>query len=1649
MAINPLEVTDRIKDYYLRYLRTIFPIQDEDLALKFREALEAEQLVKGPYLEATPGYRPGKSVAELVEEGILHPGFKGLHDEECFPIHRPLYLHQEKAVRKVVSGGRNLVIATGTGSGKTEAFLIPILDHLFREREAGSLGPGVRALLLYPMNALANDQIKRLRQVLSKAPEFTFGRYIGQTPHTSKEAEGNFQEMFPGETRIPNELISREEMLESPPHILLTNYAMLEYLLIRPREHVFFSDTWGRTWKFLVLDEAHVYSGAKGTEMGYLIRRLKERVADGERGRLRCIATSATLGGGTEDISAISDFASQLFDEHFSHDAGYEGEPDVVEAALEEHDALRHGGGAEGWEPDPGFYFQLRDMVENARPSLGPLLDRADIPPAVRVEMEKVLPASGMGGSGGLDMRDMDGLLYVLLCRDARLGRLREALLERPLDVKEAASLAFPGEEDALPALAALVELACRAKGERRLLPARYHLFVRAVEGAYVSFSSASHVFLRRHRTYEEDGESWRAFELAVCENCGSHFLVGKVEGVGDSLSLEEAPVYDLGDDEEEKASFFYPLPESYTVEIDEDEILEGDLPPSRDERLLCLRCGALSPEGTSVIPGCSCADSSSRMQKGILLEKDSKVRDFCPRCSAPVTSLRRFVSRQDPTCAVLGTAFYQSIAVKHENRIAEHEPTIEAELAASQDEDWSVDFVADGKGYEKQASEPHFTPSRLLAFSDNRQDAAFFACFFEESYLRFLRRRLIAMTVRRFAEEMMEDPWALEDLAEQVYLLADERRIFPEGLSQRSKKLEAHKWVMAELLRVERRNNLEELGLLAFDYDFRNRISPPQPLMRGLGLDEVQALDLICVLLNTMREQGAVRFPEGVDPKDEYFRPKNRRCFFRLRHANHKKNIFAWVPSPGRSNKRLDFLMRVMEKSCGQADEGSCRDILEKIWEHIIAKEDGLFMSEGYVRRDLESGEGPVFRLSYRIFRVAPGRMDGQQRWFRCDRCQKLTTHNVLGLCPSTFRCTGRLETCDPHRELAENHYYRLYHELKPLPMKVEEHTAQLKARRAGELQQQFMRGNIQVLSCSTTFELGVDVGELEAAFLRNVPPRPSNYVQRAGRAGRRASSVAYILTYAPLRSHDLYYFREPLEMIAGKIKPPVFYLENEKIARRHLHSFVLASFLRHNRGYYGNGQVKDFFGMDGEGVGLDALRSYLEEKGGELEERLRLIFQGDLSAELGLEDGSWTECLAGEDGALTTLALEIRRDIETLNRIYEERAKKQGKVDRISMLMRTLREEKLIDRLAKGGVIPKYGFPVDVVELRLLGESDVAKHVELQRDLRIAIAEYAPGSRIVAGGWEIGSYAIKRVPDKEWEAFHYAICDKCGMLHRRRKEESEKNPFEKCESCEKELHPGRGSRLKGIYLIPRFGFLSSVEEGFRRPGLKRPPRRHTTQVFFLPDNFHEESHFTLELEGGKARLRATYVPRSRLAVLNNTAYKVCGVCGYAVPEGEKIKDKHTTAYGYECAGTLLKYKLGHEFLTDVAYIEVETGPRPREVWLSFLYALLEGASRGLGVERSDLDGCLYPRTSVRGRPAVILFDNVPGGAGHCRQLATKDKEDLLLLSLREGKRMVEACGCSPESSCYGCLRDYSNQLYHVHLSRRSALDIFALLGL
>ena len=335
----------RIRQRYENYLKTSFFFKEPLLRASFQEALREEgSLLKGPFPEPHRGFAKGLPARTLAAE--------------CFPdeaadllpalIERQLYTHQERAIRATHVDDLNVVVATGTASGKTESFLYPILFELYRQHLGRKLEePGVRAMILYPMNALANDQRERLGMIcrhlreVASGFEPTFGQYIGQTPENANDRRRNAT--LRAESRLPGELVFRDEMRRSPPHILLTNYSMLEYLLIRPDDSPLFDSGRGAHWQFIVLDEAHQYRGARGMEMGMLIRRLKQRLCDGGRqSPFRCIATSATITSsqGDEDKRLVAEFATELFGEPFSTSAIVFGES--LQSSVDGHPRRYH-----------------------------------------------------------------------------------------------------------------------------------------------------------------------------------------------------------------------------------------------------------------------------------------------------------------------------------------------------------------------------------------------------------------------------------------------------------------------------------------------------------------------------------------------------------------------------------------------------------------------------------------------------------------------------------------------------------------------------------------------------------------------------------------------------------------------------------------------------------------------------------------------------------------------------------------------------------------------------------------------------------------------------------------------------------------------------------------------------------------------------------------------------------------------------------------------------------------------------------------------------------------------------------------------------------------------------------------------------------
>ncbi|WP_239405904.1 DEAD/DEAH box helicase [Frankia sp. Cj3] len=1526
---------------YRRYLRSLLPVRDPKLARALRDAIDASPLLtKGPLLEATPPYAAGASLRRLIADGVLPSGFARLGGP-ALPLDRPLYAHQETAIRKAAAG-RNLVVATGTGSGKTESFLLPVLAELVRQRDAGTLGPGVRALLLYPMNALANDQVRRLRQVLAGTPEITFGRYTGETPERPAEGASLFEALNPGEARLSNELLSRTEMRDSPPHLLLTNYAMLEYLLLRPADMDLFEGPHGGHWRFVVLDEAHVYDGAKAEEVGMLLRRLKQKVFSRKKDSarsLQAIATSATVGNSP---AAVMEFAAKLFDAPFEWSPGNPTRQDLVQAT--------------------------RVAVPD-----GPVQDAPDLGPA---------DAAG-------------------------LGRVRALLADGPrlfTDLAEAAGISGAR-------LAELVALgtAARDASGAPMLSARYHLFARATEGAFTCLAGDAgstggpHVALARREICPDCSAA--VFEFGCCKRCGAVHLTGVIrkERSGEYFTSRVArgdrrAWLVLGDPprpQDAARPESAARPEDAAQGADEDdaafeETAEQDAKDAKSA-LLCGRCGALhAPTATGAVAPCGCSAAYLRTVRR--LPGRSGTPRGCLSCGARGTGMiRLFESGNEASAAVLATALYQALPADDE-------------------------FAGRPGGGRK-----------LLAFSDSRQAAAFFAPYLESSHALVQQRRLI---LDGLARATAADPsCSVDDLIEAVAAEAGAAGVFGRRESRQARRRETARWVARELIALDERQSLEGLGLLRVALDVDPAWRAPAPLL-ALGLTADECWLLLGELARTLRLQGALSMPAEVDPADEMFDPRRGPIYVRVDGAEAKLKVLSWLPTRG-VNRRLDYLRRLL--GTGGADP---RETLAGCWRALTAVRDGWLAGTALPKI------GQVYRVDHTWLTLAPG---GAAELYQCDVCRRRVSASVRGVCP-TLRCAGRLAPVTAATDNDDEHYRALYQRTAPVSLTAREHTAQWTGLEAADIQQRFLAGEVNVLSCSTTFELGVDVGALNAVLLRNMPPTTASYIQRAGRAGRRAGSPALVLTYAQRRSHDLSRYAAPETMLTGQVRAPYVPLGNPRIDRRHAHSVALAAFFRdakENTGQEWKNAGAFFLGERGGAPGRPGppaapsqlVRSFLTPVPDDVDAALRAVLPTSVQEQLGLDSGAWVDEL---DALLAAVRAELAQDVA----LFEERRKEAFESRRSDMAARfersinTITRRSLIGFLANRNILPKYGFPVDTVELRTAHcDSQVGARLELTRDLAMAIHEYAPGSELVAGGVLWRSAGIYRLPGRELITRSYTVCRGCQHY---REGGDDLEPA--CTACGR---PADGPVRE--YCVPEFGFVADPRTA--RPGTAPPLRVWNGGVHVVSLGAELSESRWRSADGAMAWCHSG--TRGRLVSLSEgpggAGFLLCDWCGWGgANHGRAPKSHLNPLRGKPCTGLLRWRSLAHTYETDIVRVQVDapglgatgSGADERARWHSLLYALLEGCAEGLEISRGDIDGVVHAGADQRS--GLVLFDTVPGGAGSAARIAGS-----LDIVVDSALRRVSACDCGLETSCYGCLRTVGNERYHEDLSRGVALTI------
>ncbi|MCB1258339.1 MAG: hypothetical protein KDB26_14600, partial [Microthrixaceae bacterium] len=901
----------------------------------------------------------------------------------------------------------------------------------------------------------------------------------------------------------------------------------------------------------------------------------------------------------------------------------------------------------------------------------------------------------------------------------------------------------------------------------------------------------------------------------------------------------------------------------------------------------------------------------------------------------------------------------------------------------------------------------------KLLAFSDSRQDAAFFAPYLERTYNRSLERRLISLAVEQLA---VDEPPRTEDVIDRVRKIAQDHLLLDPDATRRKNTLAAAEWVTSELLAIDRRHSLEGTGMAEITIAVPRRAQAPHALL-DLGLDETESIDLIRMLLDTVRASGAILPPEDVNLRDERFAPRN--VEISLRRNGSERNVISWLPTRN-SNRRLEIIQKIFHQRAISADP---KALLEHIWEGLTNPDSDWSPLLTPIE---DKRRGRVHRLDSTRLEFRP--LSESHRPGRCDTCNHLTWRTVSGVCP-TWRCEGTVRTIEDLAPLYRNHYASLYRELELIALSAEEHTANYTPIKAGDVQARFVNGEINALSCSTTFELGVDVGEVQAVLLRNVPPTPANYVQRAGRAGRRADSAALVVTYVQRRSHDRYHFQHPKRLVDGFVAPPVIILDNPAIGRRHAHSVAFAAYERHvvDAGGDEHKTVGGFFLPLGDGSGaadttgdgsspahLDALAAHdtvpgIEGTGEqdfidwlsghptELGKALSRIMPPSVAADIGVDKWHWLDQLSQSTpeepshGWLERAGNEVRTDIGAIREaIVEAVANKRYSVASVNQKVESaLGGRHLLGFLASRNVLPKYGFPVDTVELDLSSSGDAsATELDLSRDLTLGIRDYAPGSETVAAKSLWKSVGLKNQPGKMWPTYRWAVCGDCGAFRQRIDQlgATHDRDDDACPICDsKKLQ----SNDHGHFVLPIFRF---VGQRSGNVGDDRPPRRSFSRRFYgsFGDERNNELIKVTDL-CDNVTVRVGLTKQGRINVINQgplkRGFRVCRWCGFSEPviDGSKPSGRRRKRTPHqdprrpnkECDGPIDTVDLGHHLLTDVIEVAIDT-PMDADTASSVLYALLEGVE-SLGISRADVDGTLHIADSS-GSPHLIIHDQVPG---------------------------------------------------------------------
>ncbi|NOQ32104.1 MAG: DEAD/DEAH box helicase [Helicobacteraceae bacterium] len=1618
------------------YLNTTFPSSTPaffEMMDKF--VSEEGKLFKGPYVSVALPFRRGDESAHYFPD-TLSENFK------------PFY-HQELAFKRL--GGevaKPTLVATGTGSGKTEAFMYPMLDYCFKNRDT----KGIKAIIIYPMNALATDQAKRFAKTISDTASLSgtrVGLYIGS-------AEQN-----PHKTMSDEYVITDKDILcNNPPDILLTNYKMLDFMLMRPRDQKIWKHNVGSdVLKFIAVDEIHTFDGAQGTDLASLMRRLRAKL-DVQKGHLACIGTSATLGG--NGTLAIREFASDIFSEEFDEDSvvkEYRISPEeFFEGSEDEIVSYPHSSQLK--ELDYKNYKTVDDYIK----AQYLLWFNEEIDDVSSDEFKVEL---------GVKLKEMYFFKLLLKTLNGSIksrDQITDAFI-RKIPIKSSSEY-FEHMVNSLLALTSWAKNENVGKNYPPFLFVRVQLWLRELARMVATLDEKPML------TYSDDLKSEELkvhYPVIHCRDCHATGWGGvKKDGTGE-LQSDLDLFYQAFFSHDSRVKFVFPIKEN---------------PRNLTGRVYYIsKSGLEMPDGES--------DGCIKVYENDNINTKGKSHSNCPFCNAK-NSLTILGARAASLTSVLIGQNFSSYYNDDKKLIAFSDSVQDAAQRAGFFGARSYQFTL--RSAMQQALNAHGGVVSLNDFSSVISNYWQNKFQDDKKYV----STLIAPDMEWLREfdnlvktDELNNPNELKDLiTKRIDWMVHSEYGFKSHIGR----------------------TLERSGASAIYVDgFEEFIVLLLPTMQNdvelfRGISKEQLEKFVLGFLIYLKDSGAIYsdhilpyITSGGEtyqinqlyPRNKYmakFSPNSRNPIF-LSNGNFK--AFDKISNKGTTT----WCDRWLLHNFGDANIllPQSMEVYQPIIESLLKQK---ILLETDVHDKLVWGLN-----SEKLF------ITSDTKELKCNTCNhKLTISsqnhkNAIDMKCMRKECSGSYENF-----ICEDSYYKLLYTNGDLQRVVaREHTGLLGRTLREKVENNFIGRKPtepwkpNLLSATPTLEMGIDIGDLSSVVLCSVPPNGANYLQRIGRAGRTDGN-AFNVTLANASNHDLYFYEEPNEIMQGGIDAPGVYIDASAILQRQFLAFCIDNWVSKE-----NIQRQDL--PDKLNILLSSvdkskkdkfpytLFRFIEKRNRELLKRFFNLYEDKLqesskdkleSFVLGSDDSNSLvllvlnrlELILQEQKSLSSQISTLKKILksheaqEAKDKDHEDIAKKiQSELDGLKSVLLLLRRKRTFEFFADEGLLPNYAFPESGVILKSViyrrkdtkADENGGKYetytYEYERAGSSAISELAPNNSFYAGGRKV---RIDQIDMSSAEPETWIFCDKCSYTQRVTNEE-----VTSCPKCSSEMFCDDGQkkeilRMKSV-LATSDDKSSRLKDDkdqrdikfFNKQLLINFDKKYIEDAYAITGdeisfgfefiekvNFKEVNFGETTLIGNDISISGKSVPRKGFVICRS-----CGKVQFGKPTDEKFKADHAFTCEIEDNLDITNYfeslYLYREFNSEAIRLMLPISSL--EIDDEKLHSLIASFQLGLkayfkgSVEHLRVG--IYDEVDSKDELAkryLILYDTVPGGTGYLKQLMRDDKPLFEVLDVALAK--LKSCKCNTQhekDGCYKCIYAYKNNFDRPLISKRKAIEV------